>query len=314
MSLKTPVAFLIFKRPDTTERVFQAIRKAKPKKLLVIADGPRSPEEKKLCRQTRAVINQVDWDCEVLINYSDVNLTSPIRCSSGLDWVFSEVEEAIILEDDCLPAPSFFSYCQELLEKYRYDERIMHISGNNFQFGRSRTCHSYYFSKYSHTWGWATWRRAWNHFDFRMERWPNFKEEELLQFVCEDPYEFRYWTKLFDKSVYENDPHWDYAWQFACWSQGGLTVAPNRNLVSNIGFREDGTRTKSASNPRANLPTIDIWHIQHPPFIVQHKEADQFTFDTTFGGYSMKRSDQLFHKIYSKASRLKNKITKLNLN
>lgn len=311
MSLDTPVAFIIFKRHDLTERVFQAIREAQPKKLLVIADGPRTPEEEESCAKTRAVIDQVDWDCEVLKNYSDVNLSSPIRCSSGLDWVFSQVEEAIILEDDCLPAPSFFSYCQELLEKYRYDERIMHISGNNFQFGRSRTPYSYYFSKYPHNWGWATWRRAWHHFDFKMEQWSKFKEEDLLRFICEDPYEYQYWTRLFDKAVYKNDPHWDYAWLFSCWSQNGLSILPNQNMVSNIGFREDATRTKSANNPRANLSTTDLWKIDHPPFILQHKEADQFTFDTTFGGENMKRSDKLSYKIYRKLSSVKNKIINL---
>ena len=153
--LTTPVVFVIFNRPDTTAKVFEAIRQAKPPKLLVIADGARidKPGEAKKCAAARAIINQVDWQCEVLTNYSDVNLGCRKRVSSGLDWVFEQVEEAIILEDDCLPHPTFFRYCQELLEKYRDDEHIMMISGNNFQFGRKRNEYSYYFSHYSHIWG-----------------------------------------------------------------------------------------------------------------------------------------------------------------
>ncbi|ELS05650.1 hypothetical protein Xen7305DRAFT_00054000 [Xenococcus sp. PCC 7305] len=290
MVLDTPVAFIIFNRPDLTKLVFSKIREAKPKKLLVIADGPRFLEEKELCKKTRSVIEQVDWNCEVLTNYSDTNKTSPIRCLSGLNWVFSLVEEAIILEDDCLPTLSFFYFCQNLINKYRHDERIMSISGSNFQFGKSRTSYSYYFSKYAHIWGWATWKRSWSNIDFEMKKWENFKKEQLLKFVCEDPYELKFWTKIFDKCVYENDLHWDCSWLFTCWSRSGLTILPNKNLVSNIGFREDATHTTSADNPRANLPTIDIWNIKHPPFVVQHKEADEFTFDTSFGGYYMKLS------------------------
>ena len=146
--LKTAVAFIIFNRPDTTELVFREIAKAKPPVLLVVADGPRlgHQEEPELCAATRAIIGRVNWDCEVLTNYSDVNLGCKLRVSSGLDWVFDQVEEAIILEDDCLPHQSFFQFCEELLSKYRDDERIAMISGNNIQLGRKRTKDSYYFS------------------------------------------------------------------------------------------------------------------------------------------------------------------------
>ena len=151
----TPVAFIIFNRPDTTKRVFAEIAKARPPKLLVIADGPRAdhPADVEKCAAVRAIIDGVDWDCEVLKNYSDVNLGCKRRVSSGLDWVFDTVEEAIILEDDCLPHPTFFRFCEEMLEKYRDDKRIAMISGDNLQFGRKRTGYSYYFSRYPHIWG-----------------------------------------------------------------------------------------------------------------------------------------------------------------
>src|SRR6185369_14461868 len=166
-ALTTPVAFIIFNRPDTTEKVFAEIARARPPKLLVIADGPRAGRagEADRCAATRAIIDRVDWDCKVLTNYSDVNLGCKNRVASGIDWVFEQVPEAIILEDDCLPDPTFFRFCEELLIRYREDERISQICGANFQFGRKRSNDSYYFSRYNHIWGWASWRRAWQHYD-----------------------------------------------------------------------------------------------------------------------------------------------------
>lgn len=181
--LSTAIAFCIFNRPDRTQQVFQAIREAQPSQLLVIADGPRSghPNDLEDCQITRSIIDQVDWDCEVLTNFSDINLGCRQRISSGLDWVFEQVEEAIILEDDCLPDPSFFPYCQELLERYRDTPEVMMISGNNFQFGHNPVEHSYYFSHYGHVWGWATWRRAWQKYDNSLAQWPQLRNTNWLQ-------------------------------------------------------------------------------------------------------------------------------------
>ena len=306
MSLKTPVAFLIFKRLDTTERVFQAIRKAKPKKLLVVADGPRTSEEEEKCQQVRAIIEQVDWDCEVLKNYSDTNLGCKKRVSSGLNWVFSEVEEAIILEDDCLPHSSFFRYCATLLDRYRHDERVMAISGDNFQEGQKRTDYSYYFSRYHHCWGWASWRRAWKYWDDNPEKWLKFRNAGLMNLVCDDPYECKHWTGIFNRVFLEGKPDsWAYIWTFACWSQGGLTTLPNVNLVSNIGFGSDSTHTKEGGSKFANLPTEDLGEIYHPPFVVQHKEADLYTFDYFLGGKAKKEADTALGKLRFHASKTK---------
>jgi hypothetical protein len=166
--LTTPVAFFIFNRPDTTEQVFSEIVRVKPHKLLVIADGPRSERqgEAEKCSQARSIIDRVNWDCEILTNFSEINLGCKVRVSSGIDWVFEHVEEAIILEDDCLPDPTFFRYCQVMLDHYRNDQRIGMISGDNFQNGIKRNMDSYYFSRYVHIWGWATWRNRWqNYYD-----------------------------------------------------------------------------------------------------------------------------------------------------
>lgn len=171
--LQTPVVFFIFDRPDTTARVFAEIARGKPPKLLLVADGPRPdhPGEAEKCAAARAVVEQVDWPCEALTDYAETNLGCRRRVSSGLDWVFATVEEAIILEDNCLPHPTFFRFCEELLERYRDDERVMRISGGNHKFGRKIGTDSYYFTRYAHVWGWASWRRAWRYYDVNMKSW-----------------------------------------------------------------------------------------------------------------------------------------------
>ncbi len=289
--MKTAVALLIFNKPDTTEKVFEAIRQAKPPKLLVVADGPRSdrPGEAEKCQATRAIIDRVDWDCQVLTNYSDVNLGCKLRVSSGLDWVFNTVEEAIILEDDCLPHPTFFHFCEELLDYYQDDERIMVISGDNFQFGRKRTEYSYYFSRYNHCWGWATWRRSWQHYDIEMKLWPKIRDGNWLRYILEEPMTVRYWQKIFQATYEEKNNSWAYRWTFSCWVQSGLTVIPNVNLVSNLGFVIEATHTKNSRNPSAHLPLEKMcFPLQHPPFIIRDAEADNFTQDNNFNPPLMK--------------------------
>ncbi|MDJ0728376.1 MAG: TylF/MycF/NovP-related O-methyltransferase [Crocosphaera sp.] len=281
MELSTPVAFLIFKRPELTQKVFNAIAQVKPKKLLVVADGPASEEDEEKCQQTRAIIQQVDWDCEVLTNFAEENLGCKQRISSGLNWVFSQVEEAIILEDDCLPDLSFFQFCQTLLDYYRHDERIMHISGDNFQLGQSRTQDSYYFSKYPHIWGWATWRRAWKHYDVTMKDWPEFRQSGKLSTVFPDSTEEEYWADLLERTYQGEIDTWDFPWGYSCWSQNGLTILPDVNLVTNIGFGIDAT-FKKVSHPLANLPIQSIGKIKHPEFVMVNEAADAYIRDYIF--------------------------------
>ncbi len=284
-SLKTPVAFIIFKRPDTTEKVFEAIRQAKPPKLLVIADGARKdkPGEAGKCAATRAIIDRVDWDCEVLKNYSDINLGCGKRVSSGLDWVFDQVEEAIILEDDCLPHPTFFRFCEELLERYRYDERIASISGQNVQFNRKRTDYSYYFSRYNHIWGWATWRRAWQYYDFKMNLWSEIKRQNFLRDILQDEQAVKDWTKVF-QNMYDGDKNtWGFQWQFACWIHNRLGIISNVNLISNIGFGAESTHLSNTKSRHANIPTEAMeFPLKHPPFMIRDEQADNFTQKTLF--------------------------------
>ncbi|MGH8001474.1 MAG: glycosyltransferase family 2 protein [Brasilonema sp.] len=306
--METPVAFIIFKRPHLTEKVFELIRQAKPPKLFVIADGPRTeiPNEAEKCEATRTIIERVDWNCEVIKNYSNTNLGCAKRISSGLDWVFSNVEEAIILEDDCLPHPTFFPFCEELLEKYRYDTRIASISGSNFQFGHRRTNYSYYFSIYNHSWGWASWRRAWQYFDLYMKLWSEIQAGGFLNDILKDSTAVRYWSNIF-QSVSENpsDKIWDYQWTFACWVQSCLCIIPNMNLISNIGLGSDSTHFTSGKEcPYINMSTeVMEFPLKHPPFIVSNLKADSFTQKTVFNESIIQLFKQSLKK-YSKSIKI----------
>ncbi|MCP3981379.1 MAG: glycosyltransferase family 2 protein [bacterium] len=283
--VKAPVALVLFNRPDTTRPVFEAIRAARPPKLLLIADGPRPdrPEDAEGCAAARAVVENVDWDCEVLRNYADENLGCGKRPASGIDWVFENVDRAILMEDDCVPHPSFFRYCDELLERYADDERIAQISGHNFQFGNRRGPYSYFFSRHNICLGgFATWRRAWNHFDFEVRGWPELRDIGWLADFLVDQRGVDHWTPLFDRAhaaAGEAD-YWDYQWTFACWAQHGISILPNPTLLSNIGFGDHATHTKSSDHKLANLNLEEMtFPMTHPPHVVPHAEADRFFID-----------------------------------
>ena len=273
--LATPVAFLIFNRPQTTRAVFERIREARPPQLLVIADGPRAsrPQEPERCAAARAVVDSVDWPCAVETNFSETNLGCRDRVASGIDWVFSRVPEAIILEDDCLPHPSFFRFCQELLERYRSDERVGMISGSNLQGGRRRGDGSYYFSKYAWIWGWATWRRAWAHYDRSAAAWPEFLGSGALEAFVEAA-ERVYWERAFAGVHSGRIDTWDYQWTLASWCQNMLSIVANHNLISNIGFGPDATHTLW-QRPYTNLATEAVpFPLSHPRFVLANRDAD----------------------------------------
>ncbi|MBV8483386.1 MAG: glycosyltransferase family 2 protein [Verrucomicrobia bacterium] len=281
--LTTPVAFIVFNRPDFTQRVFNRIAEVKPQTLLLIADGPRTEEEAKTCDQVRNIISQVDWDCRVLKNFSDINLGCRHRPASGLDWVFSLVNEAIILEDDCLPSHSFFYYSQALLDYYRDDKRIAMIGGNNFQFGIKRTEDSYYFSRHPGTWGWATWKRAWQYYDQDMKTWPAFKEADKMRWIFENPAEQQFFEPFFQQ-CYENKlDAWDFIWFYSYLSQNGLCVEPAVNLVSNIGWGPVATHTFDPASRFSNVPPGEIWEIKHPQQVLRHVDADNYYFKVLIG-------------------------------
>jgi hypothetical protein len=303
--LHAPIALIIFNRPDTTEKVFAEISKAKPKKLFIIADGPRNndPYEVEKCNATRAVIERVDWDCEVFKKYSEVNLGCGLGPASGISWVFEHVEEAIILEDDCIPSQTFFRYCSELLERYKHDERIMTISGMKLDFGQKQNSYSYSFRLMPHCWGWATWRRAWQHYDFKVRLWPELRDSTWLLDITEYPGAAEFYKGRFDiafncKGAID---YWDYQWLFACWSQKGYSISPHKNLIVNIGFGAHATHTNSLESHQnfANFELEEMdFPLRHPPHLVVDRQAHLLRFKRRFPEKEI--SPSWYQRIYRK--------------
>ena len=281
-----PVLLLIFNRPDTTAKVFARIRDARPAKLFVAADGPRQDRssEAELCAAARRVTEAVDWPCEVSRRYSDSNQGCGPGPVAGITWVFNHVEQAIILEDDCVAHSSFFRFAGELLDRYKVDPRVMHISGNNFVPWASPRDSSYFFSRYTHNWGWATWRHAWRLYDHDMAEWPRLKEAGWLRTILPDREQAAYWATYFDRVRERERSHvWDAQWMFANWVHGGLSVLPRCNLVSNIGFDSRATHTSDIGSRFANVPRMSMeFPLLHPKQMVICERADRSTFRRVF--------------------------------
>lgn len=276
--MQTAVALILFRRPELTARVFGRIREARPPKLFLIADGPRlgNADDSRLCDQARAVVERVDWPCEVFRDFADENLGLKQRIPSGLDGVFAQAEEAIILEDDCLPHPSFFPYCEELLARYRDDERVVHISGSQLLPEQPKQW-SYHFSRGPAVWGWATWRRAWRLFDVELAEWHSLARAERkarLREMFEEEDEQRHWGFVWDNSP-EID-NWDAQWSYAALSRGLLSINPNRNLISNIGFGEEATNATEDPLGIAGRELEGIsFPLEHPPEVKRDVAADR---------------------------------------
>ncbi len=280
-----PIAFVIFNRPESTRQSFARIRAAAPATLFLVSDGPRRDRlgEAELVAQSRRIAEAVDWPCDVHRIYADTNMGCGRRISTAISEAFEHVDRLIVIEDDCVADASFFPFCDQVLDRFGSDERIMAISGNNFQRGHVRGDGSYYFSKYPHCWGWATWRRAWQHFDLKIPDWPAFRDQGGLSSWCTSRRELDYWTKMFDK-VYAGESHsWAFPWTLATWMNSGMTVLPQVNLVTNIGFGADATHTRKRSRC-ASLPIESLVSVEHPKWIVRDGQADQFTDDHVFSG------------------------------
>lgn len=295
LPLTTPVAYIVFNRPELTAKSFARIRDQRPTDLFLIADGPRTghPTDFERCRRVREIVAQVDWHCTVHRNYTEVNLGCKERPSSGLDWVFSQVDRAIILEDDCIPNDDFFTFCDALLDKYQDDERVAVITGDNFQDGVRRGEGVYYFSKYNHGWGWATWRRAWRHYDRDIKFWPTWRMSAQWRVIHPDPLERRYWERVFDCVAAGKLDTWDYPWTASTWYWGGLTATPNVNLVSNIGASPDATHTRTSSD-QLERSTEPLGALVHLSKVELDYEADRYTFDHHFGGAALRERRGLF--------------------
>jgi GT2 family glycosyltransferase len=272
--MKTAVVIIVFNRPDVTARVMERIREARPATLFVIADGARKNREGEAakCQEVRSLVEaMVDWPCGLVKIYSEANLGCGRRVASGLNEVFRLVEEAIILEDDCLPDPTFFRYCEELLERYRDNERVGHIAGCTF-LPEGVVTDSYFFSRYPHSWGWATWRRAWVRFDYDMQAWRN-EREKSWRIGPRKWMEKRAWKRHFDHTLRAELDTWDYQWTSACWTRGVWSIIPGRNLVSNLGYGPDATHTREG--PWGNLPVGTMsFPLKHPAVVKGDERLD----------------------------------------
>jgi hypothetical protein len=288
---QAPIAFVVFNRPEPTAISFAAIARQRPGRLLVIADGPRASHsgDAERCRQVQQLVQRVDWPCNVSTNFAPTNQGLKRRVSSGLDWVFEQVDRAIVLEDDCVPHPDFFAFCNALLEQYADDGRVSAITGDNFQDGQPRGEAAYYFSKYNHVWGWASWRRAWQSYDVSMAYWPAWRDSREWAVSNPDPVERRYWEGIFDRVYRGEIQTWDYQWMAACWRAGGLTATPNRNLVENIGGGPDATHPTAAAD-MPGRPAEPLGVLVHPSAVERDEAADKYVFDHAFGGREMRMS------------------------
>jgi hypothetical protein len=276
-----PIVFIVYRRPEMTRRVFERIRELAPDRLYVIADGPRDETERGVCEETRAATEAIDWRCETRRIYADENLGCGARISSGLDHVFREVEEAIVLEDDCLPHDSFFGFCRSLLERYRNDERVMHIGGSRFEPDLPEGGPSYRFSKYSFIWGWATWKRAWSSYDFRLARYAVDRGRTLAS-VHSSPWERRYWKEKLALVRSGELDTWDYQWNYALWEKRGVAVVPGRNLVTNIGVGCGGTH--EVPSGLLMLESKPLGDLRHPSAVKAARSADREVFRSFIGG------------------------------
>ncbi|MFN5193459.1 MAG: hypothetical protein ACK5E6_03405 [Cyanobacteriota bacterium] len=300
-----PVLLLAWRRPDCTRRVIDALRVAQPSRLYVACDGASAQRngEAELVQATRDLIaTAVDWPCQVLRLYSDVNQGCRVGVSRAISWFFDHEEEGLVLEDDCVPHADFFHYCATLLERYRHDTRVWCISGTNHQHGHWRGDGSYYFSRYNHCWGWASWRRCWQHYDGELSRWPVLRDSGLLAGVFDDPMEAAWWGVIWDRLLREGRPDsWAYRWTFSCMSQGGLTALPNRNLVANIGFDD------RASNTRRRRPAMgveELGPLRHPSFVLRDRAADRHTYLQHFGGRSLQDLSWVLPRLAGRLRRL----------
>jgi hypothetical protein len=276
-----PAVLLIsFNRPALTRRVLQALRAANVTRLYVAVDGPRPnrPDDLKATAEVRAMASEIDWTAEVLTLFREENLGCKTAVVSAINWFFRQEGEGIILEDDCVPAPSFFRYCDELLERFRDDERIAQICGSTFIPPPRKG--SYWYSKYADIWGWATWRRSWRLADMSMAGWPEWRDSGgLAKLPGSTPGFVAYWTRRFDESYAGRVDTWDFAWMFACWRRGLLSVLPATPQVENIGFGPDATHTRffDRVNPqvsqKAQPLTFPLGHVENPAADVSRERA-----------------------------------------
>lgn len=299
IKITSPVLLIAFNRPENTKIVFEKIKQAKPSKLYLAVDAPRENNDEDQIRvhNVQKIFDQINWECDVNKRYATKNQGCGIGVFNAISWIFEHEDRAIILEDDCVPSIPFFSYCDDLLDKYKNDTRIWLISGNNFNEEAVSTQHSYFFSRFGHSWGWATWKRCWDEMDLHILKYPLIRDQDLLKAAFASKKETDFYNKYFnrvynDKCYFKNN--WDIQFSFTIHSNGGLTIIPRKNLVSNIG--STGTHTISKAKFHNLAIDNDFKIMSHPDFILPDVNYDTYHFR-----HHIHNRSNLLIRIYKKA-------------
>lgn len=304
--LNTAVLLLVFNRLDTTIQVFKEIQKAKPVRLYIASDGARrfkNDEDIKVKEVRDYILKHIDWECEVKTLFREENLGCGIAVSEAISWFFENEEMGIILEDDCLPSQSFFWYCEELLQKYKNDMRVWHIGGTStLNEEILLNDDSYYFSNFNHIWGWASWSNRWMKYDINMSLLDEFIENKFIENISQDKLLKEHWMDGL-KSVFEKKiDTWDYQWYFTTWINGGISIIPTRNLVSNIGFGPEATHTSDADSKLSNQPKKEMsLNFIHPKLTMINTIYDnynaKFLFNLSPWGYYKNKMKKMIRKV-----------------
>jgi hypothetical protein len=285
-SFETPILIIFWRRPSLAKPLMERLRELRPTRLFLACDGARSEnmQEASQVEMSRRQFEQaIDWPCKVEKRYSVFNQGCKYGPGNAIDWFFKHVEEGIILEDDCLPHPSFFPYCQILLDRYRHDQRVWQISGNNFVENQTPQEASYSFTGYTTTWGWATWKRCWNSYDIEMQDWPAWRDGIMLANAFGEQDELDYWIRIWERLYSDNFPiTWDYQWNYLCFTNGGLSILPKFNLVSNIGFGEGATNCFDAEDQRSRLESKELIITDHPKTVLRDWRIDRAIFESAY--------------------------------
>ena len=303
-----PILMIVFKRLEATKRVFETIKQLQPKKLYISADGARFEVngEKEKCEEVREyILSSIDWDCEVKTLFQKENLGCGIAPSSAMNWLFENEEMGIILEDDTVPNMDFFRFCKEMLIKYKEDERFGMIGGHN-AIDKENCSDTYYFSKYVQTWGWATWRRAWNGYDYGISLWNKLKNTNFIYSIFPEKYIADNYKHIFDQMLDCPKDIWDYQWLFHNLVNDRKTIMPCCNLVSNIGFSSDATHTFDENSPVSNLPHGKLsFPLKHPISFIADNAKDRAFLDLQI---TKPKQKSIFYRAIRKCYRIAKKI------
>lgn len=283
--VETAVLYIIFNRIDTVKQTFEAIKKAKPPRLYIAADGARKEiagEVERVKQVRNYVITNIDWNCDVKILFRESNLGCKIAVSSAITWFFENEEMGIILEDDCLPSQSFFWFCEILLKKYKEDMKVGQISGCNLLDTKIDINSSYIFSRYGGIWGWATWKTRWANYDVKISKWAKLRrEKKWLMAVTNTNIEYFYRYKSFDKIMFKNFDTWDFQWIFCKLLNDQLSIIPKVNMIKNLGFNNNATHT-TLKNKDPQLGNNEFSEMLNHPYQISKLEEYESMYSNTY--------------------------------